>query len=259
VIDLAGITYVLGDNLYNAHKAANQYDGAIQSLLTRAGVTNPAVAAALAQPDAHGVSAAPRLGRVFASIPYFNVPKKAALSDQRRLQFLNGLSAEQAAMLSRGLLNMPVGNNGQMSAHGQVNLAIAPPPSSMSPQDIVNYYDNAFRAYNAAHPSQPLPLPPDPGQMDPMPALVGTARPFSAKDYLGYYEMYTATVARTGSAAASNIWTHLYSTGWDDKPGGPVLGPQDLQGFLYYLAPSDIKGFEYYAAAAGIKLPGANP
>jgi hypothetical protein len=230
LIDIGGIAFLLANSAYHTDKAINQYNGAIEGILEQAGV-NPNVAAALSKPDDQGISAAVRMGQIFNATPYYNTPNQT-VNDQRRLAYLNGLSASQAAVLSKGLLNMPLGKNGQLNATGPLNLVIAPPPGAlvMTPSAIQQYYENAYTLRGL----QPPPNPSEIGES-------GVPK----NEYLKYYEMYTGYLAESGRTPAGiGIWSDLF-------PGQGQPSPGEVS-----ILPTSIQGFQFYASTAGIPLHG---
>jgi hypothetical protein len=230
-IDLAGVTVVVGDTIFGTERTINQYDGQIQSLLEKAGL-HPDIAFNLAQPDSQGIAAVVRMGEIFDAIPYYNNPRNETLNDQRRLEFLNSLTPAQTALLREGLLSMPLNKSGQISMAGARNIVIPPPPKSMSPADVQQYYTSEYRKLG-------LPLPPDPGTVE----FYGVPK----SNYATYYEMYTEDLAQTGQGSFQlGQLQELTDVNKNDPPpfGWQALHPNNLQGFLYYAAAMglDLKG-----------------
>jgi hypothetical protein len=235
-IDIVGILYILGNTLYEENKAINRYTPAIQQLLTKAGVTAPGVAAALAQPDSQGLAAVVRLGQVFNSVPYYNDPSNPQVADQRRLAYLNSLNPEQAYQLSQALLKIPVGTNGSIAATGKVDLYIPPPPKSMSPTQVEAYYNQAYREHH-------LQPPPSPSQLEKSVQFTYVPENEFA-DYYGYYTDFYA----------ANGWFPSNGGPWNESPGG--LAPSPYPPSQLTLMSPSIQGFLYYADALGVGLKG---
>lgn len=240
-IDIVGIAYILGDTIYQKQKQIYQYTPEIQELLTKAGV-KPDVAAAIAKPDSQGIAGATRLGQIFDAVPYYNTSNKQ-LNDQRRLAYLNSLTAKQASELALGLTNMPIAKDGSVAATGKVNLFIPPPPASFSPAQIETYYENAYRA----HGLQP---PPEPGeQLNESILRAGgfTTAYVPENQFADYYGYYTACYEAMGKFPSE---------------GGPWGGNDNSDSNLPFprtelaLMPSSIQGFMYYTNTLGIGLHG---